>query len=505
MMVDRAPGNDMTLQELLRGLTDEMPAVDVAVTGLSLDSRSVMPGDLFIALRGYRRDGREFIDEAVVRGARVILVESDSSRPVDETETLLISIRDLRAKTGLIASRFYGHPSRDMQVIGITGTNGKTSVCHFIAQVLSDIEPGSTGCIGTLGYGIYPDLTAAVHTTPDAVMLQSQMSEFRSNGARRTVMEVSSHALEQGRVNGTAFDIAVFTNISHEHMDYHGDMQSYAAAKERLFYSEGLKQAVINVDDDFGKQLYKELSGRMTVIGYALEKDTETVSVTKANVVASIIKHDADGLILNVRSPWGEGEFHSGLIGEFNACNLLAALSTLCLAGLSLDIALQRLAQVRAVPGRMEVFGNDKSPRIIVDYAHTPDALEQTLAQIRKLCPGKLVCVFGCGGDRDTAKRPLMGRVAEQYADRVIITSDNPRGEMPEKIIDEIAVGMAGRVETIINVDRTAAIRDAIESSIPGDVVLIAGKGHETWQEINGKRYPFSDRQLVRNLLEAGR
>lgn len=502
--MNHVPDRDVTLHELLQGLSDELPATDVTVGGVSLDSRSVVPGDLFIALRGYRRDGREFIDEAVARGARAILVESDSSRPMDETETLVISIRDLRTKTGLIASRFHGHPSRDMQVIGITGTNGKTSVCHFIAQVLNDIEPASAGCIGTLGYGIYPDLTAAVHTTPDAVMLQSRLAEFRNKGARRTVMEVSSHALEQGRVNGTEFDVAVFTNISHEHMDYHGDMQSYAAAKERLFHSEGLKQAVINVDDDFGKRLFEGLSDRVVVFGYALEKETAGHAAgTTADIVASIKKHDADGLILNVRTPWGEGEFHSGLIGEFNACNLLAALSTLCLTGLDLDTVLQRLAQVRAVPGRMEVFGNDASTRIIVDYAHTPDALEQTLAQIRKLCRGKLVCVFGCGGDRDTAKRPLMGRVAEEYADRVIITSDNPRGEMPEKIIDEIAAGMSGKVETIINVDRTAAIQYAMETSGPGDVVLVAGKGHETWQEVNGRRYPFSDRQLVRNLLEA--
>lgn len=501
MMADRDPGKGMALQDLLEGLTDELTATEVTISGLSLDSRSVVPGDLFIALRGYRRDGREFIDEAVARGAQAILVESDSSRPMDETETLLISIRDLRAKTGHIASRFYGHPSRDMQVIGITGTNGKTSVCHFISQVLNDVEPGSTGCIGTLGYGIYPDLNAAVHTTPDAVMLHSLLADFRHNGVRRTVMEVSSHALEQGRVNGIEFDIAVFTNISHEHMDYHGDMQSYAAAKERLFYCEGLKQAVINVDDDFGKRLFEELSDRVPVLGYALEKETGTG--TPANVVASIIKHDAEGLTLNVHTPWGEGAFRSGLIGDFNVSNLLAALATLCLTGSNLDTVLQRLAQVQAVPGRMEVFGNNTSPQIIVDYAHTPDALEQTLAQLRKLCRGKLVCVFGCGGDRDTAKRPLMGRVAEQYADRIIITSDNPRGEMPEKIIDEIAAGMAGRVETIINVDRTAAIQYAIESSSPRDLVLIAGKGHETWQEVNGKRYPFSDRQLVRNLLEA--
>lgn len=504
MMVERNPGNGIGLHDLLEGLTGELPATDVAISGLCLDSRRVAAGDLFIALRGQRRDGREFIDEAVARGASAILVESDSSRPVDETETILISIRDLRSRTGLIASRFFGHPSRAMQVVGITGTNGKTSVCHFISQSLNGIEPGTVGCIGTLGYGIYPELDTASHTTPDAVALQSRLSDFRAAGARHTVMEVSSHALEQGRVNGTEFDIAVFTNISHEHLDYHGNMEAYAAAKQRLFHSKGLQQAVINVDDEYGRRLFDELSGRVPVYGYGLLTDTDGGSGDiRRNVAAAIIEHDGNGMTLAIHSPWGEGRLHSGLVGEFNAYNLLAALSVLCASGIGFEPALRQLARLRPVPGRMEIFGHESGPAIIVDYAHTPDALEQALVQARKLGGGRLVCVFGCGGDRDTAKRPLMGRVAEEHADRIILTSDNPRCELPEKIIDEIAAGMAGRVDTTIYVDRTAAIRYAIETAGHDDVILIAGKGHETWQEIDGRRYPFSDRQLIRNILES--
>ncbi len=506
MMVDRDQAAGMSLRDLLQGLVDELPAAGITVGGISLDSRSINPGDLFIALRGYRCDGREFIDQAIERGAAAVLVESDASRPLDTEQTAspVISIRELRAKTGIIAARFHHHPSRALQVIGITGTNGKTSVCHFLTQVLDAVEAGSAGCIGTLGHGVWPDLQNAANTTPDAVTLQGLLNDFSRRSVRRAVMEVSSHALEQGRVNGTDFDIAVFTNISHDHLDFHGDMERYVAAKQKLFQSEGLRHAVINVDDPFGAELYRELSRRMHVTGYGLATTAgDGDGPGSPEVSATLIDQDTGGLTLHIRSPWGEGELRANLVGRFNAYNLIAALSVLCLLDIPLDTVLAKLAGVHAVPGRMEVFGNDRSPGIVVDYAHTPDALEQALSRLRELCRGELVCVFGCGGDRDTAKRPLMGRVAERYADRVVITSDNPRNEMPEKIIDEIAAGMQGDVETIVDSDRASAIRYAIESCGPEDVVLIAGKGHETWQEVSGRRYPFSDRQLVRNLLEA--
>jgi len=314
-------------------------------------------------------------------------------------------------------------------------------------------------------------------------------------------MEVSSHALDQGRVNNVLFNTAVFTNLSRDHLDYHGDMSRYADAKRKLFMAAGLEHAVINTDDPFGIELFNEFRAQLNVVSYGLDNHNSRTQGPRPSVEATITRQDINSLILDIRSPWGGGQLCARLTGKFNVYNLLATLTVLCLHGISLEVALQRLSAVTGVPGRMEYFGAAGQPAIFVDYAHTPDALQQALISLRNQCAGKLICVFGCGGDRDQGKRPQMGRIAESHADRIMLTTDNPRSESPEKIMAEILAGMTGRVPVEQQADRVLAISSAIASSESQDIVLIAGKGHETYQEIMGKKLPFSDRQLVRNLL----
>ena len=475
MMADQHQLAGASLHQLLQGLVDTLPAADCRIGGIALDSRDVEPGDAFLALHGYREDGSQYIDEAAARGAAVILLEEGLKTFGKELKIPVVPVRDLRANAGIIAARFYGEPSRKLEVIGITGTNGKTSVCQFIAQALNEDHRGKVGCLGTLGYGLYPDLKAGKNTTPDPVTLQRLLAGFAAAAAEYTVMEVSSHALEQGRVNGVGFDIAVFTNLSHEHLDFHGDMDGYAEAKRKLFLIPGLMYAVINSGDAYGRTLMEALSDHVQVIDYGM------AGATNEPAVAAVLRHqDTTGLQLDISSPWGTGHLQSPLIGSFNADNLLAALAVLCLLDMPFDDALERLSRIRPVPGRMEAFGTAGSATVIVDYAHTPDALEQALTTLKSMCRGRLVCIFGCGGERDTAKRPQMGRVAEQHADRVIITSDNPRGESPQKIINDIAAGIQGGVKTVIDEDRARAISTAIHAAQPEDIILVADKGHET-------------------------
>jgi UDP-N-acetylmuramoyl-L-alanyl-D-glutamate--2,6-diaminopimelate ligase len=496
MMADQQQLAGASLYQLLQGLVETLPEADCRIGGIAVDSRDVEPGDAFLALHGYREDGSQYIADAAARGAAVILLEEGLKTSGGSLQIPIIPVQDLRAKTGIIAARFYGEPSRKLEVIGITGTNGKTSVCQFIAQALNEGRQGKVGCLGTLGYGLYPELKPGKNTTPDPVTLQRFLAGFAAAAADYAVMEVSSHALEQGRVNGVGFDITVFTNLSHEHLDFHGDMEGYAQAKRKLFLSPGLMYAVINSGDAYGRILMEDLYGRVPVIDYG-RADAENKPAVNA-----VLRHqDTTGLHLEIASPWGTGSLQSSLIGAFNADNLLAALAVLCLLDMPFDDVLRRLSRIPPLPGRMEAFGAPGNTTVIVDYAHTPDALEQALITLKAMCRGRLICVFGCGGERDMAKRPEMGKVAELHADRIIITSDNPRGESPQKIISEIAAGMQGGAETIIDEDRTRAISTAVRAAHSDDIVLVAGKGHETYQEIAGQRYPFSDRQLVRNLL----
>ncbi|CUS50774.1 UDP-N-acetylmuramoylalanyl-D-glutamate--2,6-diaminopimelate ligase [hydrothermal vent metagenome] len=468
----------------------------LGVTDLCIASQQVTPGSLFMASRGQTRHGLDFMGEAIARGATAIVWESDSSRhPVAEVP--LVKIDDLSEKLGDIAARFFADPSAAMTITSITGTNGKTSVAHFIAQAL-DRPDARCGLIGTLGAGLYGSMQPTANTTPNAVDLQRAMAEFHNAGAKNVVMEASSHGLEQGRVNGVKVDTAVFANLSRDHLDYHGDMESYAACKQKLFSFPGLKAAVINADDAVGNVLIDTLPAELRKVAFSLQgpvSGVETLSVRN-------IEKLAGGLRFKVEGPWGEGIIETALLGAFNAQNLLASLAVLLLADMPMSEAVTRLSSVMPVPGRMERFGGGDHPVVVVDYAHTPDAMEKALLALRTHTSGKLVCVFGCGGDRDWGKRPQMGEVVERHTDFAIITDDNPRNEDATAIVSQIRTGLQRPRKMPVIHDRLSAIEMALEVAGPGDCVLIAGKGHEEYQIIEDKRIAFSDRQVIRDWLK---
>ncbi|MDZ4262917.1 MAG: UDP-N-acetylmuramoyl-L-alanyl-D-glutamate--2,6-diaminopimelate ligase [Pseudomonadota bacterium] len=484
------------LNELLQGLVDG-PVASLDINGLSLDSRLVCRGDLFIALPGSRAQGHTFIAAAVAAGA-VAVVFDDQVEIADDCAVPALAVSDLAHKAGVIAGRFYGHPSAELLMVGVTGTNGKTSCSHFIAQAL-DGQPKSSAVIGTLGNGLLGELDTATHTTPDALSLHAMLRSFVDQGVGAVAMEVSSHGLEQGRVSGVEFDVALFTNLSRDHLDYHGDMESYGRAKARLFAMPDLRHAVINGDDDFGLTLLAALPATVNSVVYTLGQ----ARFEMATVRGQLLKIGRDGLELAVETPWGDGQFTSPLLGRFNASNLLAVLATLLVTGMSLVQALQRLESVQTVPGRVERFGAAGQPLVVVDYAHTPDALEQVLLTLREHCDGELWCLFGCGGDRDKGKRPLMGAIAERLADHVVVTDDNPRHEAGQQIIDEILAGMQSPQNVTVMRARGAAIRHIIKQASGRDVVLIAGKGHEDYQLVGDQKRPFSDRAQVEAVLRA--
>ena len=499
MMAEQISTMEYSLKALLRGFANVSDAMDCIVTGLSIDSRHIAPGDLFVACAGSNVQGYEFIEQAVQSGAIAIVVDSeDSANNIERLDAVpVIAIDDLKNKLGLIADRFYDHPSQEMFVIGITGTNGKTSCAHFLSQALhSESEP--CGMIGTLGNGLYGDIKPGTHTTPLAIPLHGLISDIRDAGGTRLVMEVSSHGLEQNRIGGVQFDLALFTNLSRDHLDYHGNMENYGKAKRQLFQIEGLQYAVINADDAFGQTLLKDISDAVSVVAYSL---SGTALQGISTIRATQVTLDENGITMQVDTPRGSGELHSSLLGRFNAENLLASLSCLLEMGLDLEEALERLAKVSTVPGRMERIKGNHGPVVIVDYAHTPDALEHVLKAAREHCTGKLWCVFGCGGDRDQGKRPLMGEAAVTLSDHVIVTDDNPRHEDPKKIVNGILSGMENREHVSIEHDRAMAIRNAIEQADKNDLVLIAGKGHEDYQIIGDEKRSFSDREYVKVLL----
>jgi UDP-N-acetylmuramoyl-L-alanyl-D-glutamate--2,6-diaminopimelate ligase len=501
MMALRKPTDEMTLSFLLEGLVNLDAADDRSLVKVEIDSREVQSGDLFLACKGERSNGTQYIEDAINAGACAVLVDAELYDVSATYSVPVISVENLSAKTGLIADRFYQHPSATMNVIGITGTNGKTSTAHFIAQVLTAANSISAGVIGTLGIGTPGKMQTSLNTTPNALTIHRAMHSMQVDGLENIVMEVSSHALQQARVAGVNFDIGVFTNLSREHLDYHGDMETYAQAKRQLFLTESLHSAVINIDDEYGQQLANELKDDLKLITYAVGEKSKAGNTQ--NHVCGVVKESGIArLSIDVQSPWGEGNITSKLTGAFNAGNLLASLSVLCLSGVKFENSLKLLSELEAVPGRMECFTKNARPRVIVDYAHTPDALEKSLASLRDITSGKLICVVGCGGDRDQGKRPMMGKLAETYADQIIVTNDNPRNEKPESIINQMLAGMEQSASVVVIPDRAAAISEAINIASEEDVILVAGKGHETYQEIAGVRSPFSDRQLVRNLLE---
>jgi UDP-N-acetylmuramoyl-L-alanyl-D-glutamate--2,6-diaminopimelate ligase len=477
---------------LLEGFADAGALGDLRICGLSLDSRQVRTGEAFVALRGTRAHGIAFATEAVARGAALVLAEA----PVVAGFTPgvpVLWVEDLHARLGEIAARFYGHPARALHIVGVTGTNGKTSTVQLLTQALARLGRRAAS-IGTLGAGLHGQLDEGERTTPDAISVQRLLARFRDQGATHVAMEVSSHALEQGRVGAVDFEVAVFTNLTRDHLDYHGTMEAYGAAKAKLFAWPGLKAAVLNVDDDFGRVLATRLSAGVQALR------TSAAGAAGAEVAAQAIATSAEGLAFALRTPWGAQAIHSALLGRFNVENLLGVIACLGALGEPFARIVEAVQSLTPVNGRMNRIGGDgEHPLVVVDYAHTPDALEQALGALRAHCAGRLVCVFGCGGERDAGKRPQMGAIAERLADVAIVTDDNPRGEDGDAIVAQILAGMrqAPRVER----DRARAIDAAIAQAGPQDVVLIAGKGHETYQEGATGKHAFDDLAVARAAL----
>lgn len=467
---------------------------DVLIKAIQTDSRKIQSGDLFIAYPGLQSDGRDYIKDALDKKAAAVIYEDKNYKPVIQTATPLIPFKNLQYHIGEIAARFYDKPSHAMKIVGITGANGKTSCSQFTAQALKS-QGISCGVIGTLGYGFLGRLHKTMYTTPDPIQLQQAFSKMQKQGAKAVAMEVSSHALHQRRIQGVCFDIAVFTQLSRDHLDYHGDMESYARAKELLFQQPGLRYGVINSDDAFGKRIIDRYHRQLTLIQYSVNgvKDDHVPSV-----VATRIQPLAQGFLVEVQTPCGKGTFTTSLLGRFNISNLLATLSVLCLCKIPVDKALLELSRLHHVPGRMQAVDSRRGPQIIVDYAHTPDALKRALIALREHCQGQLICVFGCGGDRDRGKRPQMAAVAEQHANKIILTNDNPRNELPAVIIQDIQSGFKNKKSVIVKVDRAEAIRYAVQIATMNDIILIAGKGHETTQKIGDQVLPFNDVEEVK-------
>jgi UDP-N-acetylmuramoyl-L-alanyl-D-glutamate--2,6-diaminopimelate ligase len=461
---------------------------------LASDSRICEPGVAFFAYPGETADGRRYIPDAIRRGAAAVVWEAGDFAWDAAWRVPNVGVSRLKRQAGELAHEFYGRPSESMWVCGVTGTNGKTSCTQWIAALLA-AEGTRAGVIGTLGCGFPEALSALGNTTPDALELHRVLAELKREGAAAAAMEVSSHGLSQGRVNGVAFDCALFTNLSHDHLDYHGSMDAYGAAKASLFDMPGLQRAVLNLDDILGVQLAQRLAARgQRTIGYALSLSSLVPGVVSEFVAARDVSVDDDGMNVSLVSSWGDARARVNQLGRFNVSNALGVLGCLLAYGIGFERAVALLGSLPPVSGRMQRVTAPGKPLVVVDYAHTPDALEKVLQALRPVADargGRLVCVFGAGGDRDPAKRPLMGAVASGLADRLLLTSDNPRGEDPQAILAAIRAGVIGAHE--VEADRATAIARAITGAAADDVVLVAGKGHETYQEIAGQRLPFSD------------
>ncbi|WP_439887599.1 UDP-N-acetylmuramoyl-L-alanyl-D-glutamate--2,6-diaminopimelate ligase [Pseudomonas sp. MBLB4123] len=451
---------------------------------LTLDSRKVRPGDLFLAVPGGQQDGRLHIADAIARGAAAVAYEAEGAPAIDAGAAELVAIKGLAGQLSAIAGRFYGEPSRGLHLVGVTGTNGKTSVTQLLAQAL-DLLGQPCGIVGTLGNGFYGALAQGRHTTPDPIGVQATLADLKKAGARAVAMEVSSHGLHQGRVAALAFDVAVFTNLSRDHLDYHGTMEAYAEAKAMLFSLPGLRCRVLNLDDAAGRKLaLDERESRL--ISYSLED-------AGAYLCCRDTQFDDQGVRARLVTPRGEGMLRSTLLGRFNLSNLLAVVGALLAMDYALDEILKVLPCLQGPAGRMQRLGGVKQPLVVVDYAHTPDALEKVLEALRPHVKGRLLCLFGCGGDRDRGKRPLMAAAAERLADAVLVTDDNPRSEAPEQIFADIRAGFVDPERVRFVHGRGQAIAQLIAEAGADDVLVLAGKGHEDYQEISGERQPFSD------------
>ncbi|MDO4658364.1 UDP-N-acetylmuramoyl-L-alanyl-D-glutamate--2,6-diaminopimelate ligase [Kingella sp. (in: b-proteobacteria)] len=478
-----------------------LPALQCSVSGCQMlhsDSRKIQPNDVFIACQGEYADGRDYIADAIANGASFVYWDDDGAfqwQPQWRVPNQGIS--ELKQRAGMVAAQAYNNFSGCLNAIGVTGTNGKTSITQWLAQAIDDLEHApSCAIIGTVGNGFFGKLQATTHTTPDPVAVQTLIHQFKQQGAKHIAMEVSSHGLAQYRVNGVPFRTAVFTNLTRDHLDYHGNMAEYGATKARLFYWQGLQNAIINSDDPFGAALAAELKrdqGSLKTYTYGFNE--------QADIRITHFATSHQGMSISLATPWGNGSAQTQLLGRFNAQNFAAALGVLCATGYGFQAALTALSRIRPATGRMDCIIQPNKPLVVVDYAHTPDALEKALTTLREIRQpeSQLWCVFGCGGDRDRGKRPLMGAVASQFADRVVVTSDNPRTEQPQAIIADIlpAVPQPALVEP----DRKAAIEQTIAQAQAQDIVLIAGKGHETYQDVQGVKHHFSDFEVAQGAL----
>jgi len=486
----------ITLTALLAGLVQPQAILtDGVVSGLCSDSRRCQPGDLYLLTTTDAAAREHYSAMALAQGVRWLLIDADSPLPAvaDSAAVTTVRVTALAQRVGRIASRFYGDPSARQRLMGVTGTNGKSSVSHYIATALA-IGGEAVGLMGTLGAGLIGSaLQPTGYTTPDPLQLQQQLSTLAAAGAVDVVLEVSSHALDQGRLDGTQIETAVFTNLSHDHLDYHHTLAAYAAAKRRLFEWPELRNAVLNRDDATAAAWLPTLPATLNWLDYSL--------LQPAALQGRDLRLDRDGLSLQLHYRGAQAPLRSSLLGRFNASNLLAAAGVLLLRGMALSTVAERLAQVPPVAGRMERFGGGAAPRVVVDYAHTPDALAEALQALRGHTSGRLICLFGCGGDRDQHKRPLMGAIAERFADHLILTDDNPRHESGDAIIAAIQRGMTQPQRAVVERDRAAAIATAVATAGGDDLILIAGKGHEQWQQVGDTLRPHSDREQVEALV----
>ncbi|AAF83603.1 UDP-N-acetylmuramoyl-L-alanyl-D-glutamate--2,6-diaminopimelate ligase [Xylella fastidiosa] len=477
-------------------LPDIPQARDVVISGLVMDSREVQPGDAFVAVAGFGAHGLCFIEDACARGAVAILFEPPAPQGVSVPDGA-IAVHGLRARLGAMADRFHGHPSQAMTMVGVTGTNGKTSTVQLLAQAWHCLGVRSATC-GTLGVGLYDQVVPTGFTTPLVLQLHQCLAQLRDEGAQAVAMEVSSHALDQGRVDGVHYDVVVFTNLTRDHLDYHGDMEHYGAAKARLFAHQDVQAAVINVDDPFGLRLLHGLAKGMRRVGVSVCGHTD------ADVMAQHLSLNLQGIGFDLVIGADHASVRSPLMGRFNVDNLLAVAGVLYALNYALSEIAAVLSTLRPIHGRMNrLGGQDGQPVVVVDYAHTPDALGQVLSSLSSHVCGRLICVFGCGGERDRGKRSQMAVIAESNADVVFVTDDNPRGEDGDGIVADILAGFARPNVVKVQRDRSAAIAAAIGIASAEDVVLIAGKGHERYQEVAGVRHPFDDTEVARRVLAA--
>lgn len=484
----------MPLAELLPDVAGIPP--ELAIRGLVLDSRAVRPGYAFVAIAGFGAHGLRFVDQARASGAAAILFEppapADLPAPHDA-----IAVPGLRARLGEMGDQFHGRATAAMTVVGVTGTNGKTSTVQLLTQAWH-LRGITSGSVGTLGAGLYGQVVPTGFTTPLVLQTHELLAGMHDEGAQAVAMEASSHALDQGRVDGVHFDVAVFTNLTRDHLDYHGDMATYGAAKARLFAWPGLKAAVINLDDAFGRELIASLRPEIRAIGVSSRGDAS------AMLRAQNLRFDNAGIGFDLVVGEERHPVASPLLGRFNVDNLLAVAGVLLALGDAPAQVAATLSQLQPIHGRMNRLGGDgHAPLVVVDYAHTPDALEQALASLRAHVTERLVCVFGCGGDRDRGKRPQMAAIAERHADAVIVTDDNPRFEDGDAIVGDIMAGFAHPQRVTVQRDRAAAIGFAVGTASANDIVLVAGKGHEPYQDVQGVQHPFDDTQVARTALQA--